>query len=383
MTDHDHYLDSCLAIDCNLAQNNQTPISLSSSSSTTSTCSSSTIDNSNMNTSAVAALISSKMANLNKRMSKKSNYLILNKNIQKSFAAQYPNTSSNLSSPCASSSSECLSSDEGYVGSYSDTSVQQQQQQISNDQIHFFQYLLSINHQFNNNNNNDQIELIKPDSSQVEFEFKIPDLFTQKPELDDISLKFFNLISENSQNEDFLSTFDWLIPTDCGPSSPPCLCIDSTCSFKLNTLDELERLNAAIAIDKREEDAQDEIELSNRLKWRGVVEKRKCREKKLKEFDEEDEVDLNAYLNEIEMNLDYIQFDHDYDKISIDLDQMLTFRSNKMAFNLRMYHKRVHEELELNKMKQKNLVIYSPIYMLTQFRSLSLCHLLMSTITVC
>lgn len=96
-----------------------------------------------------------------------------------------------------------------------------------------------------------------------------------------------------------------------------------------------------------EQEKADEIEMRS-LNWRRLLEQRASVEKRRLELLEEDHVDGNAYLNEIEMNLDHFQSGGDMSEDDM-IDTLLTFRSNKMAFNLRQHHKNILMEVERRK----------------------------------
>ena len=95
---------------------------------------------------------------------------------------------------------------------------------------------------------------------------------------------------------------------------------------------------------KAEQERMDEQDMMT-CKWRFILERKRRLELRRRELCREDEIDAQAYLNEIEMNLDYFMHEdlenereEDY---NFAIDQMLKFRTNTMAFNLRNYHKHV------------------------------------------
>ena len=109
-------------------------------------------------------------------------------------------------------------------------------------------------------------------------------------------------------------------------------------------------------LDRKRQDEESEEELEMRSNWRKYLEK-KSRQKRFRdELDLEDDVDAFAYLNEIEMNMDYFQSELQelyainasfWDSGSMCMDTMLTFKSNRDAFNLRSYHNEIELQRQL------------------------------------
>ncbi|CAF0746810.1 unnamed protein product [Brachionus calyciflorus] len=333
-------LNTCLAIDCTLAQNQLTPTCLSSSSSTTSTSSSST----SINTSEVDTLtkvtINSQDTNnppnhLKNYNLKKNNFIF--KNVNKNL------TPSSVNSPCTSSSSECLSSDEGYVGSYSENyeSNKKRQVQLYNQHQNLILYLYNNGLLYPN--------LIEQSQDDENINIEIPALFEVENKSDE---NISNLLVNDDQVE--IETNLKIFPKDSEIKEiKNVLFEDLSASFLLDSTEEIEKLSQQVLNEKKDEENLDECEMAT-TNWRKIVEKRKLNEIKSREFSLEDECDLNAYLNEIDMNLDYSQLDQIYlnsKMIFLDVDQFLKFRNNKMAFNLRKYHEYLLEEKKPKAMK--------------------------------
>jgi hypothetical protein len=142
-------------------------------------------------------------------------------------------------------------------------------------------------------------------------------------------------------------------------------CHKNECLFKVNDyeikqiVDETnERKCAEAQVDERE------MKSSN---WRAQLNKRTWIEGLKRESEHEDFVDLEAYLNEIEMNLDHLQHDSIYmsqtnevvASETSNIDTWLKFSSNQMAFNLRKHYEylttRFNHEQKLKKISNKNI----------------------------
>ena len=313
-------LTSCLAIDCLLAQRETTPPCLSSSSSTTSTSSSSTSLNLNE---------SDSKDNSNDRLktySIKKNSFIFN-NVKKNVCIS--------NAACTSSSSECLSSDEGYVGSYSDNYYE-------------------IN-KINKNNQNLVNIMSSNDKSQEENGcFQIPALFVQEETIESTGLicsDELDLCEKCFPKMDDVNVF----------ATKVVLYDDLASSFPIESLIEIEQLCKKTLNERMDADKKDETDMAS-SNWRQVVEKRQICAAKQGELFFEDQCDLNAYLKEIDMNLDYSQLDQIYldsSNANTDLDQCLKFSHNKMAFNLRKYHEYLLGERSAKKSLFANIQVDS------------------------
>lgn len=292
-------LSSCLAIDCLLTQGEPAPPCLSSSSSTTSTSSSST--SLNLNEPDTTANSSDHL----KTYSIKKNSFIF-KNVKKNVCKS--------NSACTSSSSECLSSDEGYVGSYSENHYE------INKINRTCQNLVNI-----------MSSLDKPLEENACFQ--IPALFVLEEQIESTGLigsDELDLCEKYFPKMDDLNVF----------SAKLVLYDDLASSFTLESLIEIEQLFKQILDERLDAQKKDETDMASH-NWRRVVEKRQMSAAIQCELTFEDQCDLNAYLNEIDMNLDYSRLDQVYlnsSNLNNDLDQCLKFSHNKMAFNLRQYH---------------------------------------------
>ena len=317
-------------------------------------------------------------------------------------------------------SNECLSSDEGYVGSYSDINkipvisnnstnlVDQQQIELINllmnhlgqylneqEKLNLINYL--VNHKFDLNNNDSIINqtnlldfeedtnfnsldydynlcetnCINYNEDDSSHKIEIPALFDVKndPEIDQINHIFFdydyfdisnrlnfnhnfhelNYNLSESINDPYCCYFcdfydedynqQYHIPNVWEQSSYQ---TNIECLFRMSNY-ELRQLCWEMNEKRLEKDRQMELELMNRESWRLQLRKLTNMKQFQLELNYEDDIDMDAYLNEIDMNLDYLQYDSIYLETSGDtlndcVDQLLKFQNNKMAFNLRKYH---------------------------------------------
>ena len=252
---------------------------------------------------------------------------------------------SNQSSQC--SSLECLSSDEGYVGSYSSSSSSDLvasgrggHRHRPAGQLPLIQSLLPTSHHHHRHRRQDMEEkvdtslvcqeleqlisflLVSSDDHQTSpaapddhQHFKVPDMFTAhkapfEKDSDDGPQGFVNLLEYSSELD--------RLTTEC----PVGHCLDDQPVWS----------DSVVQSDLAHE-AQCQRSLANR-----------------EEFRREDLIDTNAYLNEIEMNMDYFQselkelYDQNvnssyWDSDPVSMDSMLTYKSNREAFNLRSYHR--------------------------------------------
>lgn len=108
-------------------------------------------------------------------------------------------------------------------------------------------------------------------------------------------------------------------------------CVD--CCGESCELCELEQIRRELEEQRESDRLETEDAMRKRDEWRRVVERLQRELATRREYAHEDSIDMNAYLNEIEMNIDYLQqMDLDY------VDDLLRFASNRNAFNLRSYH---------------------------------------------
>ncbi len=111
--------------------------------------------------------------------------------------------------------------------------------------------------------------------------------------------------------------------------------------------------------ERAERERLEEIEMRT-LNWRRLLEQRARIEQYQRELSQEDHIDCNAYLNEIEMNLDHFQ-SYDFSALSsqsdedILIDTLLRFRTNRMAFNLRNYHRSIELDRERRRLVKEDL----------------------------
>lgn len=87
--------------------------------------------------------------------------------------------------------------------------------------------------------------------------------------------------------------------------------------------------------------------------WRVILEQRRAKESQERQMAHEDHVDLNAYLNEIQMNVDYYQTDTCDESM---VDTLLRFRDNEMAFNLRLNHNAIEHQRQQRRVQQQQRV---------------------------
>ncbi|RNA05849.1 hypothetical protein BpHYR1_037510, partial [Brachionus plicatilis] len=203
--------------------------------------------------------------------------------------------------PSASSSSECLSSDEGYVGSYSDG--------------------YDFNHKLAQNAASSSRR-----SQQDTVHIQIPALFGEDaPDADpgpdqlELDQKFFPKLDAAVADSETCVLFEDAF----------------SASFGAESRVHLEQLSHKILSDKLSAELVDETEMAGG-DWRKVLLKRARDAAKQGELWVEDERDLNAYLNEIDLNVNYCQSDQVYLNSwthHCDIDQCLKFSSSYTAFN--------------------------------------------------
>jgi hypothetical protein len=323
-----------------------------------------------------------------------------------------------VNSPSASSSSECLSCDEGYVGSYSDStrmslalsskspSLAQQDKEsllikcesqqyqelvdnnniLSQEQFLFLQYLAENNYFLHETDKNGATS--KPfdsgDSTDLE-DFKIPSLFKdclKSPDNENEAV-VATMLDLNELENDLATSHAWIYansdkPTSFETENLMTESVDEECAFDMNefklALDAFESVDETEAADEdkdivtlmmgvaRERQAQferDEAAMNNwDGRWRQVLEERESQARKHAEWRFEDHVDLDAYLNEIELNVDVYNTECEsgcvHDSLQFDMDQMLRFVSARHACNVRMYHAHVTDQQQ--RLKQRRQV---------------------------
>lgn len=111
--------------------------------------------------------------------------------------------------------------------------------------------------------------------------------------------------------------------------------------------------------------------------WRRLLDQRCRLEQFQRELSMEDHIDSNAYLNEIEMNVDHFQSAEDLracmgQEEDMFIDTLLKFRTNRMAFNLRNYHRTIElqrqaEQERLRIVKENRKPIIITFYKLVRF----------------
>jgi hypothetical protein len=315
-------------------------------------------------------------------------------------------------------SAECSSCDEGYVGSYTDTTtttnilaaakpVTSAENLAQNGQLNLQQNLNKLL------SPSDQLELLKfllqhtlhvpleaataaaaAGDTHESCEFFIPPIYDDSRE----KLEFDTLLQNPNCHQlpaYYASQFDifdklhlsedkLLMPP---PPPPPQHEFNSNLTdewtwdhLDLSKRERLLLIQSEINGLRAAQDKMDEIDLMSANKWRFILERRRRLEQIKSELSHEDTIDAQAYLNEIEMNIDYYTHDHDLAASQVDfgVDQMLTFKTNKMAFNLRDYHR----NLILNKSQSSllaNLKVDSiqefvpvPAYLMTQEEDVSM-----------
>jgi hypothetical protein len=111
------------------------------------------------------------------------------------------------------------------------------------------------------------------------------------------------------------------------------------CLFSIDPLEADELLTKLSSI-RLERQRQYELEMYTR-NWRLILERKQRDEAKQRESSAEDSVDLDAYLNEIDMNVEYYHRDELKSELDFIDDLKLRFSSARAAFNLRAYHNRL------------------------------------------
>lgn len=366
-------LNNCLAVDCNLASlsmscclsSSSSTSSLSSSSSSSSSkkslttntnpCTTNQSDLTIITTSSTnpTSLLVNSTINTN-LTPKQQNTQLINRKLQlisnnqtkrkqsKSSSSIIPYLTS--SKKYLSSSNDCLSSDEGYVGSYSDTSLNKLNNKDENE-------LTSLNNQssLTDNNNSNLIVLnifnTKQDNDDDELTMSTQSISN---ELDN-ELDYLVLTSTRLLNIDLYESLN---------SAKTCLeCFNNELSTKCSKCcfddDDLAQLVTQLSLKRVEKERELELEMRS-INWRHLLDQQSRLNRMQKEFNDEDLIDLMAYLNEIEMNLDYFQADSTPSN-DLFIDDLLRFKTNRMAFNLRQYH----SELEQHRIQkqQKQMLI--------------------------
>jgi hypothetical protein len=415
-------LNDCLAIDCNL----ESYSSLSSSSSTSSSTTSLSSSNKNANeddldktcsktnfsiANTVVELVThndNDKNNGNKFDSETSSskFLVKNKKLNSLIHGTRRNTQQkNKNKNLKFASVESLSCDEGYVGSYSDTTNSLTTQPPPSVNTHESNDKAALSH--NNLNRllspHDQLELLKfllehtfdviledqassaLDSREEKQEEGVPppldDVKTNKEENTFLIPPIYTSSNTNSNVPEFEHLLNPLKCTDSnyqselfdiGGDAPPvgeiqqqakCNSMQNICSNEfsssfendyswtfintdLSKCEKLRVIQEEINRLKDEQERMDEEEMMT-SKWRFILERKRRLELRKNELLREDEIDAQAYLNEIEMNLDYFTHEglvSDMEDINFSMDQMLRFKTNTMAFNLRNYHKHVSDQ---------------------------------------
>ena len=267
----------------------------------------------------------------------------------------------------SSSASDCLSSDEGYFGSYTDkknlnkqtlaansSSVQQPLAFNQQNQVILLKYLLQNQHmtQLNNLHDSSLPESPHTTSSEVSNEVDIPNLniFNSVKSEEDAELAYLlQQLNEDSTDEqpglsEDSNTFD-IFNLMSKSEKKLTAQLDSTAADSEELQKEIHAILEAQMKERAEQERLDELEMQSR-DWRRLLEKRARLAKHKHELSEEDQVDVSAYLNEIEMNLDYFQSSSSSTDTDLFIDTLLRFSTNKMAFNLRNYHRSIEQELE-------------------------------------
>ncbi len=414
-------LNDCLAIDCNLESYSSLSSSSSTSSSTTSLSSSNKNANeddldktcsktnfSEANTVELETQNDNDQKNGNKFEPEAycSKFVVKNKKINSLIHGTRRNTQQkNKNKNLKFASVESLSCDEGYVGSYTDTtnSLTTQPPPIVNthesndkaallhnnlnrllsphDQLELLKFLLE--HTFDVILEDQGSSALEPKeegapldevkTNKEENTFLIPPIYASSNTNSNVP-EFEHLLNPlNSPNSYYQSElFD--IVSDAPPSGEmqqqqqqqqqaKCNSMQSMCSNEfsssfdndyswtlintdLSKSEKLRVIQEEINRLKDEQERMDEEEMMT-SKWRFILERKRRLELRKNELLREDEIDAQAYLNEIEMNLDYFTHEDlvsDMEDINFSMDQMLRFKTNTMAFNLRNYHKHVSDQ---------------------------------------
>lgn len=376
-------LDNCLTVDCNIGSLSSCQFSSSSTSSSNSSISNLSKNKSNNTgnnetiTQSSSSFKSSELKSPKENLNKKTTF---NKKSQISFLDN-KKLSGNLSS-----SSDCLSGDEGYFGSYSDSKNMNQEPKLpmsfnQPEQVILLKYLLQNQHitQLNNlesaltNDSNNNIESIKNETEKSQHEVEKPNELHDCLEIPCLNIfnpvelseeKFTSLLSSSPVDEFYLANdihneqrkFDVINLLSRNEKNFNKFTTD-------DTFDSLKLKEEVVEILKNQQTQRslqeelDEMEMRT-VNWRQLLDKRTRLERYKRMVYEEDDIDLCAYLNEIEMNLDHFQSgdvlcsDNDHEDVLIDT--LLKFRTNNMAFNLRNNHRNVELELEQRRLNREN-----------------------------
>lgn len=368
-------LENCLAIDC---LNLESYSSLSSSSSTSSSTTSLSSSN-NKNTHPDDLNTKQKDDTMPLEMTSK--LFIKNKKLN-SLINSHRHSKNTQIRKSKFASAECSSCDEGYVGSYTDTSntltkikpiavnlesdiveikdsnLQQNLNKLlsPNDQLELLKFLLQ--HTFNIPLEYSEPSLSNFDetTSSKSYESEDPSFFIPTIYDSSIELQFDNLLQNPNLNQlpsYYATEFDiadklQLSDTMETPENVELTTLEDFNSewtwdhLDLSKNEKLLLIQEEINRLKYEQDKMDELDMMTH-KWRFILERKRRLELIKTELSQEDSIDAQAYLNEIEMNIDYYTHDPSSTssllEVDFAVDQMLKFKTNKMAFNLRDYHR--------------------------------------------
>lgn len=297
-----------------------------------------------------------------------------------------------------SSSSDCLSGDEGYFGSYSDTKINLNQHQAQatadmakqqtipsnaisqQEQVVLLNYLLqnqqnTSNSLLTNSANEFQVSnvVVASDSNNnIETLTQVPD---DRDTLDktesSIDIPCLNMFGSAWDEGKDIFTPD-LSPDDClyysGENEDDKFDVSNFFTMSEKNFNKLQQQAGDIVLDglhlkeeivdiineqrvqRVEREKLEDAEMRS-YNWRRLLDQRCRMEQFQRELSMEDHIDSNAYLNEIEMNVDHFQSAEDM-LASMDqeedmfIDTLLKFRTNRMAFNLRNYHRTIELQRE-------------------------------------
>lgn len=348
-------IDSCLTVDCHMASSSSSQLSSSSSSSSNSSLSN--ICKASGQDSTLKSTDPDSKANKNPN------------DFQRSISfLSHSKLSGHLSS-----SSDCLSGDEGYFGSYSDKKNYNHEAAVKQvhpapfgqqEQVFLLKYLLQNQHMTQMNN----VETSTPSVNIQQTSFESTpaqsnsneDVVSQMtclnifspPKMDSFTSLLSSPTTEEYDN-DGNTKFDVFN-----------LLSTSEKNFSQHNYEELENLKLKKEIadimdeqirQRDEKQRLEELEMQS-LNWRKMLDQRARLEKCKREISNEDHVDLIAYLNEIEMNLDHFQYGQEISNDTEDvlIDTLLKFRTNQMAFNLRDHHRYIQMEFERKRLSKEN-----------------------------
>ena len=222
--------------------------------------------------------------------------------------------------------------------------------------------------------NNDLFDFFsKPSQSSYSFQPKQHQYTNQSTEeTSPVCFKCFTSnTSINNESDLIYLSMIWSDLNSCNLCLSPSFFCSSTHNLHQNQKqrrnpESLSSLLSQLQTERMERAQADELEMRSQ-NWRRLLEHRTQADRLRQELITEDLIDCSAYLNEIEMNLDYFQSIQAAETtnnsntnclgVYVDDGHLLKFRTNRMAFNLRQYHAEIELQLQLRKQQQQQQLL--------------------------